>query len=60
MSAELNNLASLGKLQPQPPRKSEIDRILLRAAELLEGAQNPSNLLSVRFSLVFRHNLICG
>ena len=55
MSAELNNLLSLGKLQPQPPRKSEIDRILLRAAELLEGAQNPSNLLSVRFSLVFRH-----
>ena len=53
MSAELNNLVSLGKLQPQPPRKSEIDRILLRAAELLEGAQNPSNLLSVRFSLAY-------
>ena len=53
MSAELNNLVNLGKLQPQPPRKSEIDGILQRAAEFLEGAQNASGPLSVRFSLAY-------
>ena len=51
MSAELDNLLALGELQRQPPRKSEIEGILRRAAELLEGAQNTSNPLSVRFSL---------
>ena len=51
MSAELDNLVALGELQPQPPRRSEIDRILQRGAELLEGALNTANRLSVRFSL---------
>ena len=53
MSAELDNLLAMGELQPQPPRKNEIDGILQRAAELLEGAQYPSNPLSVRFSLAY-------
>lgn len=52
-SAELDNLVALGELQLQPARKSEIDGILRRAAELLEGAQNTSNPLSVRFSLAY-------
>ena len=62
MSAELENLVVLGELQRQPPRKSEIDGILQRAAELLEGAQNTSNPLSARFSLAYSaaHALVHG
>ena len=50
---ELDNLVDLGALKPQPPRKSEVDRILQRGGELLEGALNPANPLSVRFSLAY-------
>ena len=52
-SPELDNLVGLGVLQPQPARKSEIDRILHRGAELLEGARNTANPLSARFGLAY-------
>lgn len=52
-SAELDNLVEGRQLQLQPPRKSEIDRNLKRAGELLEGAQNIKMPASVRFNLAY-------
>ena len=50
---ELENLARLGHLQPEPPAQQEIDGLLTSGVRRLQDAENTSLSLESRFDLAY-------